>query len=88
MPGKFDKLAFKLGDRQFKGNEVAAGIALGASVTAIYGLRRFFAGGWCYLNKDLTGKNVVITGGNGGIGRETAKKLVELGATVIIGARD
>lgn len=66
---KFDSLAFNVAGRHFQGRQVAHGIALGLSVTAIYGLRRFFAGGWCYLQKDLTGKNFVITGGNGGIGK-------------------
>ena len=61
---------------------------MGASVAAIYGLRKYFSGGWCYIEKDLTGKNVVVTGGNNGIGKEAARKLVQLGARVIIGARD
>lgn len=37
---------------------------------------------------DMTGKNVVITGGNSGLGKETAVKLAELGATVTILCRD
>ena len=64
-----DKLSFNLAGRHFEGKQVVQGIGLGLSITAIYGLRRYFSGSWCYLNKDLTGKNVVITGGNGGIGK-------------------
>lgn len=67
---------------------MAVGLGVGASVAGIYGLRKYFGGGWCYIEKDLTGKNVVVTGGNNGIGKETARKLVQLGARVIIGARD
>jgi NAD(P)-dependent dehydrogenase (short-subunit alcohol dehydrogenase family) len=37
---------------------------------------------------DMTGKIVVITGGNSGIGRETARALAQAGATVVITARD
>lgn len=37
---------------------------------------------------DLTGKIAIVTGGNTGIGLETAKVLAGAGATVIIPARD
>lgn len=36
----------------------------------------------------MTGKNVVITGGNDGIGKVNARRLIEMGANVIIGSRD
>jgi len=36
---------------------------------------------------DMTGKMIVITGGNAGIGLETARGLVERGATVVMGCR-
>jgi len=37
---------------------------------------------------DLTGKYAIVTGGNTGIGLETAKTLASAGATVIVAARD
>jgi NAD(P)-dependent dehydrogenase (short-subunit alcohol dehydrogenase family) len=37
---------------------------------------------------DLTGKIVIVTGGNAGIGLETTKTLAAAGATVIVPARD
>jgi len=37
---------------------------------------------------DLTGMNVIVTGGNTGIGLETTKVLAAAGATVIVPARD
>jgi len=37
---------------------------------------------------DLHGKVVIVTGGNSGIGFETVKTLADIGATVVVGARD
>lgn len=37
---------------------------------------------------DLTGKNVIVTGGHAGIGLETTRALASAGASVTVGARD
>lgn len=42
----------------------------------------------CPHNPDLTGKVAVVTGTTSGIGRETARRLASLGATVVLADRD
>jgi NAD(P)-dependent dehydrogenase (short-subunit alcohol dehydrogenase family) len=39
-------------------------------------------------NIDLTGKNVIVTGGHAGLGLETTRALAKAGAFVTVGARD
>ena len=69
------------------------GIYIAAILSLVYiagvlGLKKYFAGGRCHLSPNLQGKNVVVTGGNTGIGKETAKRMIQLGARVVIGSRD
>lgn len=40
------------------------------------------------IQEDLSGKVAIVTGATGGIGKEIARGLARLGATVIVGARD
>jgi retinol dehydrogenase-12 len=50
--------------------------------------KKYFNGGRCRVWRDLHGQIAVITGGNTGIGKETAVELARMGCTVIIGSRD
>ena len=57
-------------------------------VVALACLKIWCIGGVNRYQPDLTGKVAVVVGGTAGIGKETARDLAKLGATVIITGRD
>lgn len=65
---------------------VGAVTVLGAGL--LYLIRRYFAGGVCRSKATLGSKTVIITGGNAGIGKETAIDLARRGARVILACRN
>jgi len=65
-----------------------AGVTVAAGLTALSLGRSYFKGGVCKIHKDLTGKVIIITGSNSGIGKETARGLAKTNATIILACRD
>ncbi len=64
-------------------------ISAGAiGISSLVLARKYFGGGVCKIEKDLKGQVVIVTGSNTGIGKETAKVLAGMGATVILANRD
>jgi len=64
---------------------------LAAAPIGFYLFRKWIAGGVVparLYEKRLEGKTAIVTGANSGIGFETAQKLAELGARVVVGNRD
>lgn len=62
--------------------------SISLATLSLLALKKYMSGGKCTIAPDLAGKVAVITGGNSGIGKETARKLASLNCKVIIGARD
>ncbi|KAH8370587.1 hypothetical protein KR093_004266 [Drosophila rubida] len=60
----------------------------GLIVIAIYFLRQYMQGGQFEKQTDETGKVVIVTGSNTGIGKETVLELARRGATVYMACRD
>jgi hypothetical protein len=62
--------------------------ALFIGILFIYRLRQFFAGGVCTSRARMSGKTVVVTGCNTGIGRETVLDMCRRGARVAMLCRN
>ena len=68
----------------YNGYVLLGTVTIGVS---LWMLRRYFAGGVCRSKAMLDGKTVIITGGNTGIGKETAIDLAKRNARIILACR-
>jgi len=65
-----------------------AAIAATSLVGVAMCIKRYYNGGRCVYSPNLTGKFVIVTGANTGIGKVAATELAILGAHVIVACRD
>ena len=82
VPPLVSALAFPLG------TALTAPMTLVAYLGAVAGMSRLLVrGNMNTVEKDLTGRIVVVTGGTGGMGREVVAEMLRMGATVIVVAK-
>ena len=64
--------------------------AAGAVAVGLYLVRRWRVRQWgrCTSQRDMTGKVVLVTGANSGLGLESTRLLAERGAAVVMACRD
>ena len=70
------------------GYNFAVGSATVCALTGIYLFHRLPQSATCKSNVILTGKTVIVTGANTGIGKQTALELARRNARVIVACRN